>query len=220
MPKFIICWTSLEKWVLFISLWLKEKIMLGNMNNRLANYIFFCFIIFFLSCDKKADPPLEESPFFNFLDFPSIHIDTSTTANDSWEYGFVFKPLKKGEIRKLGLKLPVQGEFTVRLWNFDPPIPIIIHERKIRVNQNHFPEFVNIPFFKTEATKMGISVISNNFYRVQKKDSTAFTFPINVGNISILSFNESQIISGVSDFPNNTNQLRVAPCVNVVFVAE
>ena len=188
-------------------------------SNLLICALFFYLFLVFCACNKSVTP-VEESPFYDYFQIADIVIDTTTVPTSEWEYGFVFKPLKKGEIRKLGLKLPVQGEFTVRLWNFDPPIPIIIHERKIRVNQNHFPEFVNIPFFKTEATKMGISVISNNFYRVQKKDSTAFTFPINVGNISILSFNESQIISGVSDFPNNTNQLRVAPCVNVVFVAE
>ncbi|MBK9272504.1 MAG: hypothetical protein IPM48_13010 [Saprospiraceae bacterium] len=179
------------------------------------------FLFTLASCDKKDDQRLEESPFFNFLNFSNINIDTSSSGNKTWEYGFVFNFLKKGEIRKIGLKLPSQGEFTVRLWDFESATPTVIHERKIRVNQIHRPEFVNIPSFNAGITnKMGISVISNTFYRVQKRDSTAFTFPLQIGNINILSFNESEVISGESDFPNNTNQLRVAPCVNVVFVAE
>lgn len=173
------------------------------------------------SCKEDENPKVEESPFFIFFDQPAITIDTTPVAASSWEYGFVFNPLADGKITKLGVKLPVAGDFTVRLWDLSGVTPVVLRDQKITSATVHVPAFVDIaPVSVPKNAQLGITVLANSFYRLQKKDASAFSFPVVTDNISILSFNEEMRDSSLTTFPQTPNTTRVAPCVNVVFVAD
>lgn len=178
-------------------------------------------IVILSSCGKEEAPKVEESPFFVFFDQSAIAIDTTPVAIDTWEYGFVFNPLTKGNVTKLGLKLPVTGEFNVKLWDLSGNTPVILTDKKITSTTIHTPAFLDIPPIAVQKeAKLGVTILANSFYRIHKQNASAFAFPLTVGNIRIVSFNEGMNNLGLGAFPDTTNTVRVAPCVNVVFVAD
>lgn len=189
-------------------------------NNLLFTCTLFCIGIL-VSCDKKNDPVVEESPFFVFFDQASITIDTIPVAASTWQYGFTFKPLLDGRITQLGIKLPATGSFTVKLWDLSGGTGTVLSEQSVNSVTAHTPAFVTIPAIdvKKNAT-LGVTVLANSFYHVKKQDATAFAFPLPVGNISITSFNEVMNANATTPFPPATNTTQVAPCVNVVFIAD
>lgn len=177
-------------------------------------------IVSFWSCGKD-EPKVEESPFFNFFGESAITIDTTPVASTTWEYGFVFNPLTNGQITQLGLKLPITGSFKVKLWDLDGATPVVLTEQQITSTREHDPVFVHIDHFAVQKdAKLGITILANSFYRLEKQDASAFTFPRVDGNIRIVSFNEETNTSGLAAFPETVNNTRVAPCVNVVFIAD
>lgn len=179
------------------------------------------WVLFFAvlaSCSK--DSPVEESPFFVFFDQPAIAIDTTPAAASTWEYGFVFSPVNAGKITKLGVKMPTTGQFSVTLWDLSGAAPAILSTQTVTTAAAHSSAFVDIaPVSVSKDAALGLTVRANAFYRIQKQDATAFSFPLQVDNIRILSFNEEQN-PAASTFPLMANSKRVAPCVNVIFVAD
>ena len=174
----------------------------------------------FASCSKEDPKPVEESPFFSFFDQPAITLDTTPVATTPWEYGFVFNPLANGKITKLGVKMPATGQFHVTLWNLSGATPTILSEQNVTATAAHSPVFADITAVGVQKNAtLGITVRANAFYRIQKQNATAFSFPLQIDNIRILSFNEEQNPASAA-FPPTTNSNRVAPCVNVVFVAD
>ncbi|MBK6622115.1 MAG: hypothetical protein IPG32_15015 [Saprospirales bacterium] len=67
---------------------------------------------------KKDDPKPEEKPILSLLQQSSIVIDT-VAAPVEWVYGFTFKVKSDGIITKIGMKLPVTGTYTAKLWDMD-----------------------------------------------------------------------------------------------------
>ncbi len=174
----------------------------------------------FFFCKKDADP-VEESPFFDFFNDNLITIDTVEQSADSWEYGFVFTPLKSGRITQFGVKLPATGEFTVSLWALSGPTPVLLRSKNISASALHESAVGEVPEVALEANvKYGITVLSNAFYRITKPGNATFSFPRTIGNLRIESFNEAINNSSQATFPASTNDTRVAPCVNVIFIAD
>jgi len=179
-----------------------------------------CFSTLFFCC-KDDVAPTPESPFFEFLEESQITIDTVSQSADSWEYGFVFTPLKSGRITQFGIKLPATGSFTVSLWDVSGITPVLLHSKAVNSAVLHENATSEIPEVRLqEGTKYGISIRSDAFYRVTRQNNAAFDFPKTIGNIQIESFNESINNSSQSSFPSATNDTRVTPCVNVIFIAD
>ena len=178
--------------------------------------------IMIFSCSRDESPLAEdESPFFSFFDLNNIQIDTTETATNQWEYGFVFSPVRNGKIDALGLKLPQTGTFTVRLWDLSGANPVLIQEELVASDTKHQPNFLSIQDVAVEKDKKyGITILASSFYRIYKKDGSNFDFPLTVKNIQIFSFNEALNPTGETLFPDATTDDHVAPCVNVVFVAD
>jgi hypothetical protein len=177
--------------------------------------------LFIWSCKKDTGTPLEESPFFSFFDEANIQIDTTPAALSTWEYGFTFTPLKDGKVTKFGVKLPATGDFTVRLWDLSGATPTVVRERTVTSSALHNPAFIMVPDISVEkGKKYGITVLANSFYRITKKNGEKFAFPIERENIRIESFNEATNGSGTAAFPLTTTDDHVAPCVNVIFIAD
>lgn len=175
----------------------------------------------FLFCTKEKSPAIEESPFFVFFDQAAVDIDTVPAAAATWQYGFVFYPLADGNITRLGIKLPTTGAFNVKLWDLSGLTPAVLREQNISAATAHIPAFVNIPAVGVKKNAaLGLTVLANSFYRIRKQDASAFNFPLTVGNIQILSFNEIPNANATTPFPDTTNIIQVAPCVNIVFIAD
>ncbi|MBK9338598.1 MAG: hypothetical protein IPM98_19550 [Lewinellaceae bacterium] len=184
--------------------------------------LFALLLTALFSCTKDNAEKPEESPFFTFFDEPAIAIDTTPVAANLWEYGFEFSPIVSGRITKLGVKLPTTGQFIVRLWRlYGNGAPTVINERVITVGTIHEPTYMDInPVYFDANDPLAITVLANSFYRVSKQDASDFDFPVNVGSIRIESFIETMNGSGTAMLPTTKNTTTVAPCVNVVFVAD
>ncbi len=187
-------------------------------SNLLICALFFYLFLVFCACNKSVTP-VEESPFYDYFQIADIVIDTTTVPTSEWEYGFVFTPLKAGRITKLGVRLPVAGNYTAKLWNLKTKAVLATQSINLTAaNGSAFEEIAGIRVQKNDS--LGLSVISNNFYRIQKKNASSFQFPQDVNNIRILSFNEQKNPGAAGGFPETQNSSRVASCVNTVFVAD
>ncbi len=177
-------------------------------------------LLFYCKKDTGAEP-VSESPFFDFFNESLITIDTVEQSADSWEYGFVFTPLRNGKVTQLGIKLPATGDFTASLWDLSGPTPVLLQSKALVSSALHENSVADIPGISlTKGKKYGITVLSDAFYRVTKPGNAQFNFPRIIGNIRIESFNESINNTGLATFPATTNDTRVTPCVNVIFIAD
>jgi hypothetical protein len=172
------------------------------------------------SCKNDIEQIVEEDPVFYLLSQPNIIIDTVTSTAKKWDYGFAFNTTKKGNVQKLGLVLPVVGKFKVKLFALSNDSILI--EKEIESKKSGSKNFLDIKSIPLSTnSEYGISVNANSFYKMRKPDSTNFAFPMKIGNINLLSFNEQQCTSQNCDkFPKNANSLVIAPCVTIIFVPE
>ena len=175
-------------------------------------------MIFVYAC-KKESVSTEEKPFIDLLNQSSLLIDTTIEVN-TWIYGFKFKALKSGNITSLGIKLPKEGPYPATLWDLDKNV--VLAEALITSNTSHQTVFKSItPIRVLKNTTLGISIVANSFYKMRNKDLSAFAFPIQKGNINILSFNESKSQENPSnEFPSKDNATQMSPCVDIIFIAE
>lgn len=174
----------------------------------------------FVFCAKESKR-IEESPFFVFFEDNGILIDTVKSSADSWEYGFVFTPLKNGSIAQFSTKIPAPGNYKVTLWDLSGSSPVAI--RTVTVTTSPGTDFakLDIPEISLDrGKKYGVTVLSNAFYRVTRTGNNKFAYPREQGNIRIESFNESVNNTSNAEFPNTPTDTRVAPCVNVIFIAD
>lgn len=179
-----------------------------------------CFSCLFLCCSKDETSE-SESPFYEFFNEANITVDTIEQAADTWEYGFAFTPLGNGKITGLGIKLPATGGFEAILWDISGPTPVALSTQMVTSAALHESVSIDIPGVSlTKGVQYGITVTSNAFYRVTKPGNETFVFPKTVGNIRIDSFNEAVNNSSMATFPTTTNDTRVNPCVNVIFIAD
>lgn len=178
-----------------------------------------CSTLLLFCAREKTE--VKESPFFDFFRDSAISIDTVGQSADSWEYGFVFTPLRSGRITEFGIKLPAQGTFRVSLWDISGPTPSLLRSQTVNSPGLHAEVGASIPEVSLQSgRKYGITVLSDAFYRISKSGGAKFDFPRTVGNIRIESFNEGINNMGLATFPATSNDTRVAPCVNVIFIAD
>ncbi|MFN0214117.1 MAG: hypothetical protein ACKVT2_07660 [Saprospiraceae bacterium] len=176
--------------------------------------------VLFYFCAKDEEQ-VEESPFFEFFNESLINIDTVEQSADSWEYGFGFTPLKSGRITKFGIKLPATGDFSVTLWDLSGPTPLVLHTHDVNSPAVHQNAVAGIPGIALQAgVQYGITVRSNAFYRITKPGNGTFTYPRTIGNIRIDSYQEMVNNTSMAVFPSMSNDTRVTPCVNVIFIAD
>ncbi len=178
-------------------------------------FISCCFI---LACNKDENK-MEEKPILSMLKQQSIVIDTSI-ASVEWIYGFKFQTLEDGIIKGLGMKLPKEGSYKAKLWNLDNGT--LLKEEIITANTAHAEVFNTISEVTVKKnTNLGVSIEADSFYKIRKSNNTDFTFPIETGNIRILSYHESKVSENVSGkFPSMTKNDEMSPCIDVIFIAE
>lgn len=193
------------------------------MHFRKPLFLFSCLIslsLLLVFC-KKDDPGTEESPVFQLFNDAGISIDTVSQAADTWDYGFAFRPVKSGVIDKLAMKLPKEGSFTVTLWDLNGSYPVALSIRNITLGEAHQIAAQDISGVRVEkGKKYGISILANTFYRITRAGGEFFDFPRMIGNIEVVAFHEAINNTGLASFPSETNDTRVAPCVDVIFIAD
>lgn len=178
----------------------------------------FSALLCFCTKDTASTP---EGPFFDFFNESAIIIDTVEASVDTWEYGFVFTPLKSGRITQFEVKMPVTGDFSVNLWDVSGPTPVLLRSKAVSATAKHQSASSDIQEVSLSANEQyGITVTSNAFYRITKAGNVPFDFPKTIGNIRIESFNEMINNSSLAEFPADSNETRVTPCVNVIFIAD
>lgn len=180
-----------------------------------------CLFGLLIGC-KKDTPAENESPFFSFFEEKAILIDTVAQAADTWEYGFKFSPSKTGKVSQIGVKLPEVGSVAVTLWALsDAGAPKVLKSTFVYAAEVHEAVFSDISDITLEKGEhYGLTILANSFYRLTKSDNSSFAFPRTVGSIVVESFNESINNTGMVSFPASTNDTRVAPCVDVIFIAD
>jgi hypothetical protein len=179
-------------------------------------FLLVCFTLF-TSC--KRDIPAE-SAIFDLLSRTDIATDTIPAALTSWVYGFKVRPSTDGEIAQIGMKLPVTGTFQVKLWDLDKGV--LLAEKNLTSSAKHKEVFTNVDGIQVAAnTTLGIAVQASSFYKIRRLDGQAFNFPILDGNLTILSYHETRFSENPSAaFPGFETQHQLAPCVDVIFIAD
>ena len=194
-----------------------------------TNFFFFfgllAFVITLLQCkdENEPTPQPEESPLLSFFDDPGIFVDTTESSGTIWDYGFEFNPLKAGKITSLGIKVPKPGEYKVVLWDLTGANPVKLRAATITISASdiHTPKFLPINAVSVaKDARLVVSILSSPYYRITKLNGDNFTFPRIAGNLRIVSFLESPNTSGLEEVPQTKNEKRVAPCVNVIFIAD
>jgi hypothetical protein len=178
----------------------------------------FVLCSFLISCEKD-EQKVEERPILSLLKQPSISIDTSIAAVE-WIYGFKFTLIKDGKISGLGMKLPKQGSYKAKLWNLDSGT--LLTEEIITSNVAHDEVFNAISDIVVQKnTNLGVTIEADSFYKIRRSNNSDFTFPIEAGNIRILSFHESRVSENINgNFPSMSVSNEMSPCVDVIFIAE
>ncbi|MCB0523698.1 MAG: DUF4082 domain-containing protein [Lewinellaceae bacterium] len=170
---------------------------------------------------KKETQSQPEGPFFDFLNDTQIIIDTVAQAADTWEYGFAFTPLKSGKVSQFEIKMPATGDYTVSLWDIAGASPVLLRSKSLTESTAHEKTASDVQEVSLNAgNPYGITVLANTFYRITNPGGKSFDFPRTSGNIRIESFHEMINNTNNSEFPVDTNDMRLAPCVNVIFIAD
>ncbi|MDQ3143023.1 MAG: hypothetical protein M3Q56_12335 [Bacteroidota bacterium] len=183
----------------------------------MRNVIFIALLLSVLYFGCNKDDAAKESPFFSFFELSGIKIDTVKMALEVWEYGFRFKPLKTGTVSQLGLKVPTIGTYKIKLYNLSTNQ--VLAEKTVQSIHQNEEHFVDItPVTLAEGSEFGVALVADVFFKVRNINGQSFSFPMEKGNLSIISFNEAPCgPSGCATFPNITNNSVIAPCVNLVF---
>lgn len=179
-----------------------------------------CLSALLFQCTKDHTRE-EESPFFDFFKDAGITIDTVAQAADTWDYGFTFTPIRDGKVTSFGIKLPTSGDFKVTLWDLSGSTPVEVHTQSVSLSSLTETAQTAVPDLAVKkGRKYGITIHANTFFRVTRPGNLSFNFPRTIGNLRIDSFNEGVNNDATPMFPPSSNDTRVAPCVNVIFIAD
>lgn len=184
-------------------------------NSQLFNFIlkgqFIMAMILLLaatSCRKDDDNPEPVVPVYQ-LENPLVAYHTAagfTTTNNfinagSYEFGLVFSPNVKGNIKGITAMLPdVNANLKVTIWDFDTKT--VLRTEMVNVasaNTAVTKEISDLPLEKDK--KYVITMNSNDWYQRRKADNSNATYPITAGNIKIHDY---RWVGGATQtFPTN-----------------
>lgn len=166
------------------------------MEKSLAILLLALSLAFLSSCSNSSNDVPEETINLNFqeenplpiyLTITGYNQESSVVENSpqNHEIGYFFKPLKKGKINSIVIKLPAtDANLTVRIWD--------LHNNAVIRT-----ETVNVNAANTEITKAitplelaknkdyAITMIPENYFKMNRTDLGITNHPVTVGNIKI-----------------------------------
>lgn len=164
--------------------------------------------IFTVSCssddDKDNTPKFEtENPLAVYYTQTGFTTVTNFVNSGDYEFGLVFTPTVKGNIKAVTLKLPAVNS-TVRVTIWDYTTKAVLRSETINAASADVEVKKEISVLALEKDKKYlISMNSNDWYKKNKADLSNVTYPIVAGHIT---FNEYRWISGTSQtFPTNVS---------------
>lgn len=129
----------------------------------------------------------EENPLPSYLNVTGYNEQTTLYTNtiQEKEIGFFFKPLKKGKINSLVVKLPsTDSNLEVRIR--DLLAHTIVRTEFINVNTANSEIVKNIVPLELEKNRdYAITMITNNYYAKSKVNLGIMNHPITIGNFKI-----------------------------------
>jgi PBP1b-binding outer membrane lipoprotein LpoB len=164
--------------------------------------------IFTVSCssddDKDNTPKFEtENPLAVYYTQTEFTTVTNFVNSGDYEFGLVFTPTVKGNIKAVTLKLPaVNSAVRVTIWDYTTKA--VLRSETINAASADVEVKKEISVLALEKDKKYlISMNSNDWYKKNKADLSNVTYPIVAGHIT---FNEYRWISGTSQtFPTNVS---------------
>jgi hypothetical protein len=167
-----------------------------TMRKTLALLVPIFSLLFLSSCSNdetvsEQEPVIidyqEENPLPGYLTATGYNQESTAILNtaQSHEIGFFFKPLKKGKINSIVVKIPVtDSNLTVKIWD-------------LRTNTIIRTETVDVNTANTEITKIitplelvknkdyAITMTTQNYFKKNRTDLGMTNHPITIGNIKI-----------------------------------
>jgi hypothetical protein len=159
--------------------------------------IVLVFALLLIGCNKDDDnssEPTSENFLQSYLTQTGFTEQTiPTTITNKLECGIAFASPTGGKITHIRVKLPqADPALKITLWKADPSGINIIFSTTVNIpNAN---EEVIIPVLpitiESGTVDIGyvISMYTNSFYKRRRTAQTDATYPLNAGNIKILSF--------------------------------
>jgi hypothetical protein len=161
----------------------------------IKNFILLASLTLAIVSCKKDDEPTpaptftEESFVDGYLNSTGFNQKTTNQVNfGDYEFGIEFKPLVKGKITSLLVKLPdVRTNLKVTIW--DKAATSILRTEVVNVaaaNTAYTFDIADLDLVKDK--EYAITMNSNDWYDREKTDGSNATYPVTSGNIQILAY--------------------------------
>ena len=171
-------------------------------------FTIFLLAISITSCssddDKDNTPTFEtENPLAVYYSQTGFSTVTNFINAGDYEFGLVFTPTVKGNLKAITLKLP-EANPTLRVTIWDYASKAVLRSETLNVATADVQVTKEISVLGLEKDKKYlITMNSNDWYKKNKADLTNVTYPITAGNIT---FNEYRWIGGTGQtFPTNVS---------------
>ena len=166
---------------------------------------FFAFCLFLGACSKDDNQPAiiiypEENPLqeyitkANYITPPTNFINTVSP----YEMGFGFKPLFKGKINALVIKIPDTNlNLRVTIWDKTTRTPIRTENVNVTASDTEIVKLIE-PLQLKQNKEYSITINTEDFYMYSDGNGN---YPFTSGNIQILDFSDFPTLS--QTFPTN-----------------
>ncbi|MGO4773448.1 hypothetical protein ACEN2I_17450 [Flavobacterium sp. W22_SRS_FK3] len=159
--------------------------------------------IFTISCSSDDDKPkfATENPLAVYYTQTGFTVSTNFINSGDYEFGLVFKPIVKGKIKAITLKLPATNpSVRVTIWDYTTKSVLRSETLNIATADVQISKEINELALEKDKKYM-ITMNSNDWYKKNKADNSNVTYPITAGNIR---FEEYRWLSGTAQtFPTN-----------------
>jgi len=130
----------------------------------------------------------EENPLQKYITDSGFSTTTNFVNSGDYEFGMRFKPTTNGTINKIFVKIP-DAQTNVRVTIWDVTEGIIYRTEKIAsVTAGVEASKTISPLALTKDKEYMITYNTNDWYKRNKADNSAATYPITAGNISVTGY--------------------------------
>lgn len=154
--------------------------------------------------DNKEDVKPSETPISRLI---SEETDTPSIGDFGYfEGGHVFQPVVNGKITRLFCKLPKAGAYRICLW--DVTSKTLLTQTTVQQTADATLTGADIQAVAVSTGRQyAISMLRNNYYCYASKSGPLFKYPIQKGNIRILSYvNSASTASATPLFSQESNE--------------
>lgn len=155
----------------------------------------FALLVFVIACKKGDDPApvyAEENPLNGFLTASGYNQVQVSRINDAltYETGFSFKPLVKGNINSIYALIPAPNS-SLRVTIWESATKTVLRTEILNITAANVPVIKSIaPLALSKDKEYVISMNTDDFYFRERTNGQAAVYPIQVGNITVTDYRE------------------------------